>query len=1021
MAPATSRIRRWQALAALFASEIARVVCFGFLASAATFHVRSAAAQHPPHDGDATPPIQCTTCHALRGPAPFVARDAAQEALCRSCHNPTGQAYALSDVANHVVAGGRVIDCGACHDPHGPEVATDPHPDGLTSVNLSLIRSDTARSVAGALEPAIFHDRATDFAFAESNPPWNGICQTCHTATQHHRNGAGDHDHFQAVDCTLCHRHGNGFLPPSEPMACQACHQAGHVSGAVDPLTTNATGLGGKHAKHVTGLGFACEKCHAGYRESATHLDGRLDTGNPTHTLVRFDATNSAGAWVDDAGPGTGGCQTLACHGNAALPWYGNDTWTLPTCSVCHGSALAARRTVLGAGGDFATGTGIVSHHVQGSSDPSPEQCRVCHDQSTHMSGQVRLRDGDGGASVLYEPQVPETLERFCLSCHDADGASASYRAGASPLAPFGDGATLGSPPYPYAAAIAESWSSSYGHGARTTAPTNRLTCAGDGSPGTGCHGDGGAVNAHGSRYEVLASQRFDYASGAAQYDASRFALCFDCHANYPGVTKEDTLGVRQGGRFDALYGHMVSDPAAPLASSRMRPPYYTAGLTTQFADSFAVTTQVGKYPRGLAFDGADVWVVNYVDETVSRVDTTTNQVVATLPVGEMPGSSGGVVFDGESVWVANNADWNLSRIRVADNTQRVVRVADGYPHGVVAAAGSIWTSTIDRVVQIDPSSEAIVGYVDLTGRRPENLAFDGSHLWVGLNNDRVVKIDPATRTVVATVAVGSKPFGVEFGAGYIWVVNTFGNSVSKIDPDAAAVVATIPVGTYPFLGCFGDHFLWVANSITLDVSKIDVTTDTVVATIPLEAVAADCVFDGQFVWVTDSQTNSLLKIDAETDQVDADPFGINDRPVTHASGTRNSMNLHWYHMRFFTNFRGRGAPTAPFARGPLCDNCHRTDEADPNVSCVNCHDVHGTNAPIGFLYEQLGYQHASGAWGTYGTLPDEASRPASDPTSLDLDAFPTYCANNCHNATGSGERMDLDAPRRAWFDPTRE
>ena len=54
------------------------------------------------------------------------------------------------------------------------------------------------------------------------------------------------------------------------------------------------------------------------------------------------------------------------------------------------------------------------------------------------------------------------------------------------------------------------------------------------------------------------------------------------------------------------------------------------------------------------------VWVVNTLDDTVSRISPDTNSVVDTIPVGDGP--SGIAVVDG-TVWVANEADGTLSRI----------------------------------------------------------------------------------------------------------------------------------------------------------------------------------------------------------------------------------------------------------------------------------------------------------------------------------------------------------------------
>jgi hypothetical protein len=249
-------------------------------------------------------------------------------------------------------------------------------------------------------------------------------------------------------------------------------------------------------------------------------------------------------------------------------------------CVVCHSSAIFSRRQILGPGGDFASNPAITSHHVAGASDPTSDQCLVCHDQSTHMFGTVRLKHADTGASIVYDPANPSSLESFCLSCHDTSGAT-NTALGGNPFNPFNNGSTLGTPPYPYATRIAGSWAKSYGHGPNGSHAVGRkLTCMGSGQPATGCHGNNGQIDAHGSVNEVLAAKGLKYNIGGL-YVESDYDLCFNCHANYPGVTKEDTLGVKFGGILDAGYGIQIG----PHGTKGLNPPYYTAGVTTHFAD----------------------------------------------------------------------------------------------------------------------------------------------------------------------------------------------------------------------------------------------------------------------------------------------------------------------------------------------------------------------------------------------------------------------------------------------------
>ena len=94
--------------------------------------------------------IACTDCHYFFSDGGRirinVPREEEQEAICKTCHNPDGQASAMSSVGNHEVNGGSTtIYCTTCHNPHASEQSTDPHTD-ITADNLSLVRSTVFES-----------------------------------------------------------------------------------------------------------------------------------------------------------------------------------------------------------------------------------------------------------------------------------------------------------------------------------------------------------------------------------------------------------------------------------------------------------------------------------------------------------------------------------------------------------------------------------------------------------------------------------------------------------------------------------------------------------------------------------------------------------------------------------------------------------------------------------------------------------------------------------------------------------
>ncbi len=244
----------------------------------------------------------CVYCH-LDPDNPFgpvtVWRGEAQATLCLSCHNPTGMAYAKSDVALHRVENGaRIIDCGSCHNPHTGMNSDDTHAGGSRALNLNLVRNNTSKYVPGALEDAIFQQKPDHYAFAEGNAPYNGICQTCHQNTAVHTNDAGtDHSHNIGLPCTGCHVHKFGFMPRGAG-DCSYCHNVPRGDNGDGTFRRrqifDANGDFLKTSHHVKAdIEISdCRTCH--YLEEHSQGTVILQDQDQENVIYRYDPNNPA-------------------------------------------------------------------------------------------------------------------------------------------------------------------------------------------------------------------------------------------------------------------------------------------------------------------------------------------------------------------------------------------------------------------------------------------------------------------------------------------------------------------------------------------------------------------------------------------------------------------------------------------------------------------------------------------------------------------------------------------------------
>jgi YVTN family beta-propeller protein len=231
--------------------------------------------------------------------------------------------------------------------------------------------------------------------------------------------------------------------------------------------------------------------------------------------------------------------------------------------------------------------------------------------------------------------------------------------------------------------------------------------------------------------------------------------------------------------------------------------------------------------------------VTNAADNTVSVIDTASNTVVATIPVGHDPNGVA-ITSDGTHAYVANQLEDRVSVINTGSNT--VVATIPGFiiPTGVAIAPDGTHASERDNRRQqslayvtnnvpsidgsnfpasaasvIDTANNKVLATIPV-GQDPNGVAItaDGTHAYVANQRDGTASvIDTAHNKVVATIRVGAGPVGVAITSDgtnpsenngrprqpLAYVTNLVDNTVSVIDTASNNVVATIRIGTGPF------------------------------------------------------------------------------------------------------------------------------------------------------------------------------------------------------------------------------
>ena len=240
----------------------------------------------------------------------------------------------------------------------------------------------------------------------------------------------------------------------------------------------------------------------------------------------------------------------------------------------------------------------------------------------------------------------------------------------------------------------------------------------------------------------------------------------------------------------------------------------------------------VGAAPAEVAVGFRSVWATSTNENTVSRIDLSTNTIRQTISVGAGPE---GVAVGGGAVWVANGLDGTVSRIDPATN--RVVeRVPTGNgPTGVAYGEGAVWvTNSLDgTVTRIDPdAARPPVAFPAVIGAAGVAVGFH--RVWIASPpTASVVALDPRSGEVVATIPVGGEPSAIAVSGNAVWVANRADGTVSKIDPRGTAHPdGLVTVGREPDAIAAGRNEVWIANGGSETLTRLD-TSKSVAATRP--------------------------------------------------------------------------------------------------------------------------------------------------------------------------------------------
>lgn len=288
-----------------------------------------------------------------------------------------------------------------------------------------------------------------------------------------------------------------------------------------------------------------------------------------------------------------------------------------------------------------------------------------------------------------------------------------------------------------------------------------------------------------------------------------------------------------------------------------------TVAVMSTVTDNLIATVTVGNAPTSVAVtpDGTSAWVTNRGSNSVSVIDTSTDTVVDTIPVGQEPQDIA-ISSDGRVALVTDYGDSTLTILSTTTHAQvgqSIPTGGGGSPYGVA--------------ISPDGTTAYVTGYAnDFT-----------------LHHYDLSIIDLGTGTILGTPFTGQNPEGVALtpDGRFAFVANSQSTAVSLIDTSTRTntEVANDDVGSDPVaVAISGDGArTYVANSGSATVSVLGngslASSNTIddLATIPVGSGpdGIGLAHDGARAYVANGGSNTLSVIDTATETViDTIPIG---------------------------------------------------------------------------------------------------------------------------------------------------
>jgi hypothetical protein len=191
------------------------------------------------------------------------------------------------------------------------------------------------------------------------------------------------------------------------------------------------------------------------------------------------------------------------------------------------------------------------------------------------------------------------------------------------------------------------------------------------------------------------------------------------------------------------------------------------------------VSSSIGVFPQGIAYDGLNVWTANPGSGigSVTSVNLASGTVTTFTTGFSQPN---GILYDGSNIWITDVGDHNLKKLNSNGTVALVVNLPNtpGNPANPLFDGLNIWVPTSSNKLYIVRAAGGLAGLVlaTLTGNGlndPQQAVFDGERILVtNATGDTVSLFKAADFSPLGFISTGanSHPIGACTNGVSFWI-----------------------------------------------------------------------------------------------------------------------------------------------------------------------------------------------------------------------------------------------------------